>query len=60
MVLQRWAPYRELRQMEDNMNRLWRGFGNWPYFHDGGVPEIMSFRKLYIIFDSRHVQGLLL
>ena len=27
MVLQRWDPMRELRQMEDNMNRLWRGFG---------------------------------
>lgn len=31
MVLQRWEPYRELRQMEDTMNRLWRGF-RWPYF----------------------------
>jgi HSP20 family protein len=36
MVLQRWEPYRELRQMEDTMNRLWRGFGSWPYYHDGG------------------------
>jgi HSP20 family protein len=27
MVLQSWHPYRELRQMEDTMNRLWRGFG---------------------------------
>jgi len=27
MVLQSWNPYRELRQMEDTMNRLWRGFG---------------------------------
>ncbi len=27
MVLQRWDPFRELRQMDDTMNRLWRGFG---------------------------------
>jgi HSP20 family protein len=27
MVLQRWDPFRDLRQMEDTMNRLWRGFG---------------------------------
>jgi len=27
MVMQRWQPLRELRQMEDTMNRLWRGFG---------------------------------
>jgi HSP20 family protein len=27
MTLQRWEPFRELRQMEDTMNRLWRGFG---------------------------------
>jgi HSP20 family protein len=29
MVLQRWEPLRELRQMEDTMNRLWRGFGGY-------------------------------
>jgi len=28
MVLQRWDPYRELRQMDETMNRLWRGFGS--------------------------------
>ena len=27
MVLQRWDPVRELRQMEDTMNRLWKGYG---------------------------------
>ena len=27
MVIQRWDPFRDLRQMEDTMNRLWRGFG---------------------------------
>jgi HSP20 family protein len=32
MVLQRWEPFRELRQMEDTMNRLWRGFGG---YHEG-------------------------
>ncbi len=26
-MLQRRDPFRELRRMEDNMNRLWRGFG---------------------------------
>ncbi len=29
MVLQRWEPIRELRQMEDTINRLWRGFGGY-------------------------------
>ena len=24
MVLKRWNPYRELKQMEDTMDRLWR------------------------------------
>lgn len=27
MVLQRYDPFRELRQMEDTVNRLWHGFG---------------------------------
>lgn len=35
MVMQRWAPFRELRQMEDTMNRLWRGFGVSPEYRDG-------------------------
>jgi len=26
MVMQRWDPFQELRQMDDTMNRLWRGF----------------------------------
>ena len=26
MVMQRWDPFRELRQMDETMNRLWRGF----------------------------------
>ena len=25
MVLRRWEPLRELRTMEDTINRLWRG-----------------------------------
>ena len=29
MTLQRWEPFREMRQMENAMNRLWRGFGGW-------------------------------
>ncbi|MCI0440788.1 MAG: Hsp20/alpha crystallin family protein [Chloroflexi bacterium] len=27
MVMQRWDPFNELRQMQDTMNRLWRGYG---------------------------------
>ena len=27
MVLQRWDPFRDLRQMEDTVNRMWRGLG---------------------------------
>src|SRR5688572_32252532 len=27
MVLRRWEPFRELRQMQENMDRLWRSFG---------------------------------
>ena len=35
MVLQRWDPFRDLRQMEDTMNRLWRGFGGVPAYREG-------------------------
>jgi HSP20 family protein len=35
MVLQRWDPVSDLRQMEDTMNRLWRGFGGVPYYREG-------------------------
>jgi HSP20 family protein len=27
MVLRRWDPFQELRQMQENMDRLWRNFG---------------------------------
>ena len=27
MVLRRWEPFRELRSMEDTINRMWSGFG---------------------------------
>jgi HSP20 family protein len=27
MVLRRWDPFRELRQMQENMDRMWRSFG---------------------------------
>ena len=30
MVLRRWEPFRELRNMEDTINRMWRGFGGDP------------------------------
>ena len=35
MVMQRWEPLRELRQMEDTMNRLWRGFGGRTGYDNG-------------------------
>jgi len=35
MVVQRWEPFRELRQMEDTMNRLWRGFSGAPFSREG-------------------------
>ena len=35
MVLQRWDPFRDLRQMEDTVNRLWRGFGGSPTYREG-------------------------
>ena len=36
MVLQRWDPLRDLRQMENTMNRLWRGFGGSPVSPQSG------------------------
>ena len=30
MVMQRWDPFRDLRQMDETMNRLWRGYGGVP------------------------------
>src|SRR5512136_951167 len=30
MVMQRWDPFHDLRQMDETMNRLWRGFGGVP------------------------------
>jgi HSP20 family protein len=30
MAIQKWEPLHDLRQMEDTMNRLWRGFGGVP------------------------------
>ena len=30
MVMQRWDPFRDLRQMDETVNRLWRGFGGGP------------------------------
>jgi HSP20 family protein len=35
MVIQRWSPYRELRQMEDTMGWFWRGFGESPVYREG-------------------------
>jgi HSP20 family protein len=30
VAIQRWDPLRDLRQMEDTVNRLWRGYGGVP------------------------------
>jgi HSP20 family protein len=30
MVMQRWDPFRDLRQMDEAVNRLWSGFGGPP------------------------------
>jgi len=30
MVMQRWDPFRDLRQMDETVNRLWHGFGGVP------------------------------
>ena len=35
MVLRRWEPFRDLRTMEDTINRMWRGFGG----HEGSEVE---------------------
>ena len=37
MVMQPWSPFRELRRMDETMNRLWRGFSCYPA--DGDEPE---------------------
>ena len=28
MAMQRWDPFNELRQMQDTMNRIWKGYQN--------------------------------
>ncbi len=35
MAIQRWESFRDLRQMEETMNRLWRGLGIGPTYHGG-------------------------
>ncbi len=37
MVMQRWDPFRDLRQMDETMNRLWRGFGVQPGTEDWNI-----------------------
>jgi HSP20 family protein len=36
MVLQRWDPFRDLQQLDDAMNRLWRGMGTRVPARSGG------------------------
>jgi HSP20 family protein len=40
MVLQRWDPFTELRQMQENMNHLWQGF--FPATNNGSEMERWS------------------
>jgi HSP20 family protein len=35
MMIQRWDPFRDLRQMDETMNRLWRGYSGLPAFREG-------------------------
>ncbi|MDD5509648.1 MAG: Hsp20/alpha crystallin family protein [Dehalococcoidales bacterium] len=35
MLVQRWDPFRDLTQMEDTVNRLWRGLGGVPSYREG-------------------------
>ncbi len=35
MLVQRWDPFRDLTQMEDTVNRLWRGLGSVPSYREG-------------------------
>ncbi len=40
MMLQRrnhFSPFRELRQVQDNMDRMWRRFGSFNHEDDGGI-----------------------
>jgi HSP20 family protein len=30
MVMQRWTPFHDMRQMDETINRLWRGLGGVP------------------------------
>ena len=35
MVIQRWDPFRDLRQMENTVNRLWQGLGSSAGYREG-------------------------
>jgi len=35
MAVQRWDPFRDLRNLEDTMSRLWRGYGGSPSYREG-------------------------
>ncbi len=37
MVMQRWDPFRDLRQMDETVNRLWRGLGVHPGQEDWNI-----------------------
>lgn len=41
MLLQRWAPFTDLRRMQQDMDRLWRGFlpnGDHPEMESWAIP----------------------
>jgi HSP20 family protein len=35
MTLQRWDTFSDLKQMDETINRLWRGFGSSPGYREG-------------------------
>ena len=35
MVMQRWYPFRELNQIDDTVNRIWRGISASPGYREG-------------------------
>ena len=37
MMLQRRGPFTELRQMQDNMDRMWKRFGSFNHEDGGGI-----------------------
>lgn len=51
MVMRRWEPFRELRRMEDDMNRLWRAFGG-----GNGIEDVERWAvPLDVVEEDNHI-----